>query len=186
MVRRPEQYEYSGHRAYLGLDESKLVDAEPVLRHFGANKKRAVQVYGEFVNAGIGEKSQPGYYLASEGRMLGSEEFQEEVRHRIGDHVDGREKRRGEPDLEAMLKAAEIATGIARREFCTNSKSRELVMIKEAIIVIGQERGIRTRELAEALGMDGSAISKRREAVRARGEVSEQMKKLLKTMRSSV
>jgi hypothetical protein len=37
---RPEDYEYSGHRAYLGRDRSGLVDAEPVLLHFGEQEAR--------------------------------------------------------------------------------------------------------------------------------------------------
>jgi REP element-mobilizing transposase RayT len=32
------RYEYSGHRAYVEMDASGLVDAEPVLRHFGGTK----------------------------------------------------------------------------------------------------------------------------------------------------
>jgi len=42
--RVPEDYEYSGYRAYLGVDRAGLVDTEAVLRHFGAKKKRAVEV----------------------------------------------------------------------------------------------------------------------------------------------
>ena len=75
---------------------------------------------------------------------------------------------------------------LGRKEFCTNSKSRPLVMIKEAIIVIGHENGVRTRELAEVLGLDPSAVSKRREAARARGQVSAPMTNLLEAMRSGV
>jgi putative transposase len=183
MVARAEDFPYSGHRAYLGLDKTRLVDAEPVLRHFGANKKRAVEVYAEFVNAALGEKSQKEYYLASEGRMLGSDEFLDEVKHRIGDYMGKQERRVRKPDLEAILKAAEKASGLRRKEFCTNGKSRPLVMIKEAIIVIGQENGIRTRELADVLGVDPSAVSKRRDAARVRAEGSGEMTKLLKAIR---
>jgi putative transposase len=184
MVARPEDYEYSGHRAYLGMDRSGLVDAEPVLRHFGANKKRAVEVYTQFVNAALGQQSQSEYYQAAEGRMLGNDELLDEVKHRIGDYVSSRDKRVRKPDLEAIVKAAEKATGFRRKDFCSNSKSRQLVLVKEAIIVIGQESGIRTRELAEVLGLDPSAVSKRREAVRARSDGSAQMTKLLKAIRS--
>jgi REP-associated tyrosine transposase len=35
MVQRAEQYKYSGHRAYLGLDTAGIVDVDSVLRHFG-------------------------------------------------------------------------------------------------------------------------------------------------------
>ena len=186
MVARAEDFEYSGHGAYLGLDRSGLVDAEPVLRHFGANKKRAIEVYAEFVNAALGEKSQKEYYLASEGRMLGSEEFLDEVKHRIGDSMGKRERRVRKPDLEAILKAAEKATGLGRKEFCTNSKSRALVMIKEAIIAIGDENGILTRELADVLGVDPSAVSKRRDGARGRAERSGEMMRLLKAIRSGM
>jgi putative transposase len=186
MVARAENFEYSGHGAYLGLDRSGLVDAEPVLRHFGANKKRAIEVYAEFVNAALGERSQKEYYLASEGRMLGSEEFLDEVKHRIGDYMGKRERRVRKRDLEAILKAAEKGTGLGRKEFCTNSKSRALVMIKEAIIAIGDENGILTRELADALGVDPSAVSKRRDGARGRAETSGEMMRLLKAIRSGM
>ena len=183
---RPEDFEYSGHRAYLGLDRSGLVDTEPVLRHFGANKKRAVEVYTQFVNAALSQKSQQEYYLAAEGRILGNDEFLDDVKHRIGEYIGSRDKRVRKPDLETILKVAEKVTGLQRRDFCSNSKSRQLVMIKEAIIVIGQENGIPTRELAEMLGLDPSAVSKRREAARAKGDASAPMTKLLAAMRSAV
>ena len=183
MIARPEDFEYSGHRAYLGLDRSGLVDVEPVLRHFGANRKRAVEVYVQFVNAALGERSQAEYYRATEGRLLGSDEFMDEVKHRVGDYKPRRDKRARKVDLKAMLNAAEEAAGIPRKEFCSNSKSRHLVIIKQAIIVVGLENGIRNRELAEALGMDPSAVSKRRDAARGRVQ-SEQMTRLLKAIRS--
>ncbi|HSB08939.1 MAG TPA: transposase [Blastocatellia bacterium] len=186
IVARPEEFEYSGHRAYLGMDRSGLVDVEPVLRHFGANKKRAIEMYVQFVNTALGEKSQKEYYQASEGRMLGNEEFRDEVKHRIGDHIAKREIRTRKPDLKAILKAAENATGVGRKEICTNRKSRALVMIKEAIIVIGDENGILTRELADALRVEASAVSKRRDTARLRAKTSGEMARLLKAIRSEI
>jgi len=34
MVDQPEDYAYSGHRVYLGMESTAIVDADPVLRHF--------------------------------------------------------------------------------------------------------------------------------------------------------
>lgn len=65
MVKRLEDYEYSGHRAYLGFDKTAPLDAQLVLRHFGASRKRAVEAYIQFVEANLGEKSQDDYYRAS-------------------------------------------------------------------------------------------------------------------------
>ena len=61
------------------------------------------------MNAALGQKSQREYYLAAEGRMLGSEEFLDDVKHRIGDCRQ--EIRTRKPDLEVILKAAEKEQG---------------------------------------------------------------------------
>src|SRR5215510_3919688 len=115
IVKRPEHYEYSGHRAYIGLDNSGLVDTEPVLRHFGGTKKRAVEVYTRFVESCIGQESEAKFYRATEGRMLGSEEFLKEVRHRIGDHRSVR-KSEERIDVEDLLRAAERTSGLSQQE----------------------------------------------------------------------
>jgi REP element-mobilizing transposase RayT len=47
MVKRVEDYRWSSHRAYMGLENCSWVDCEPVLRHFGARRKRAVQTYSD-------------------------------------------------------------------------------------------------------------------------------------------
>src|SRR5262245_26613145 len=53
MVSRPEDYEYSSHRQYLGLAAAGIVDVDPVLRHFGARKEIARQEFRRFVMVGI-------------------------------------------------------------------------------------------------------------------------------------
>ena len=177
MVRRPERYQYSSHRAYIGLDKSGLVDAEPVLRHFGANKKRAVEVYIQFVEASLGEPSHRDYYRADEGRLLGSDEFLEEIKHRVGEHRTG-VKAVEVRSVEDLLRAAERTSGLSRQAMCSGGKNRSTVAVRDAVIVAGRERGISNRELGEALGIDGSAVTKRVEAARLRGERTEEMKRL--------
>ena len=115
IVATPEEYQYCGHRAYIGMDRSGLVDAEPVLRHFGSTKNRAVEVYKQFVNAAIGQQSQPEYYLAAEGRLLGNEEFVDAVKRRIGEHASSRDKRVGRVNIETILEAAEKPQGCDER-----------------------------------------------------------------------
>jgi putative transposase len=179
MVKRPEQYEYSGHRAYVGMDKTGLVDAEPVLRHFGGTKKRAIEVYQRFVDAGLGERSQDEYYRASEGRLLGSDEFLEEIRHRIGEHRAARAQLE-RTSIEELLRAAERSSGLRREELCGKSKDRKTVAVRESVIVLGRERGMSNRELAEGLGIDGSAVTRRVEAARLRGKESVELKRLRK------
>jgi len=183
MVKRPEDFEYSGHRAYLGLDRMGLVDTEPVLRHFGATKKRAVEVYTRFVESSLAEQSQDEYYRAAEGRLLGGEEFLKEIRHRIGDH---RALRRvpERTTIEDLFTAAETSSGLSRQELCGKSKNRRTVAVKEAVIVLGRANGITNRVLAEALGLGASAVTRRVDAARARGAESSDLVKLRKALRS--
>jgi hypothetical protein len=75
MVRKPEHYQYSSHRCYLGLEEAGMVDVDPVLRHFGAKRELARDRYREFVAAGMKLGHREEFYLADEGRILGSEEL---------------------------------------------------------------------------------------------------------------
>jgi hypothetical protein len=146
MVKRPEDFEYSGHRAYLGLDKAGLVDVEPVLRHFGATRRRAIEVYSLFVEASLDEKSRGDYYRAAEGRLLGGEEFLETVRHRVGAQKGARQ-RFDRTSIEDLLIAANRSSGLSRQELCGKSKPRATVAVREAMIVVGRERGLSNREL---------------------------------------
>src|SRR5207247_4495173 len=123
------------------------------------------------------------YYVAAEGRLLGNDEFVDMVKRRIGEYADGREKRVQSVNIEAILEAAEKASGLRREDFCTNAKSRKRVMVKEAIIVIGRKCGIGNREIAVALGLDPSAVSKRLELARSRAQVCPLMSEILNLIR---
>jgi putative transposase len=183
MVTRADEYEFSGHRAYLGMDASGLVDAEPVLRHFGGTKKRAVEVYQRFVEADVGHKSRQEYYRAVEGRVLGGEEFQKEVTHRVGEHRGGP----AQPirvTIDELLRVAEGVSGLKREELCSNSKRRGTVAVKEAVIVLGSRSGILGRDLAAALGVDPSAVTRRIEAARSREKENPEVAKLEAALRT--
>ena len=58
--------------------------------------------------------------------------------------------------------------------------------VKEAVIVLGREQGIRNRDLAEALGIDASAVTRRVDKARARGTESSDLKRLRKALKSKV
>jgi hypothetical protein len=90
--------------------------------------------------------------------VLGGEEFQKEVTHRVGEHRGGL----AQPirvTIGELLRVAEGVSGLKREELCSNSKGRGTVAVKEAVIVLGRRNGIRGRDLAEALGMDRSAVT---------------------------
>src|SRR6266851_1860335 len=85
MVRKAEEYRYSSQRTYLGQEPVGIVDLDPVLRHFGARKKVAREWFAQFVIAGMKLGHREEFYLAEEGRILGTEEFVDATIHRIGE-----------------------------------------------------------------------------------------------------
>jgi REP-associated tyrosine transposase len=127
IVRTPEAYPYSSHLAYIGLKEPGMVDVEPVLRHFGGTKKLARERFGLFVKAGIKGGHREEFYGAEEGRILGSEEFVDETKKRVGETPRGSRpeiKRRSTPNLEGLIEAAANASRLTQEEICSRSKRR--------------------------------------------------------------
>jgi putative transposase len=185
MVRRAQDFRYSSHRAYLGLDESSPVDCEPLLRHFGATKKIARERFGLFVRAGRKLGHREELYRADEGRILGSEEWVAETRNRIGEIPRGarsQKQPRTRLDPEALMSVAEKVTGFAAEEVCSGGKSRALVLVKEAMIVVGRELGMSNADMARLLGLDASVVSRRYELGKARMEQSQEARRLVKRL----
>lgn len=189
MVRRPQDFPYSSHRAYLGVDQAWLVDVEPVLRHFGPNKKMARERFQLFVRAGIKLGHRDEFYRADEGRMLGSEEWVAETKNRVGEVPRGARpqvKTRSRLDAEALMSAAERVTGLREQELCGGRKTRALVLVKEAMIIVGREFGASNADLARLLGLDASVVSRRYESGRAKMNQSQEAKRLVKRLRETL
>lgn len=172
MVTLPEDYEYSSHRAYLGMEPAGLVDVDPVLRHFGARKEIARANYRKFVAAGIKQGHCGEFYAADEGRILGSEEFIDATIHRLGE--TGRTTRGAkkqtflvrEFEPERLVAAVEKGCRIPRADFCGASKSAPAIRAKEMLILIGLQMGGNVKVLSEVMGISPSTLSRRRDAAR--------------------
>jgi len=195
MVRRPEHYRYSSHRAYLGLEENTLVDVDPVLRHFGGKRKLARERYQEFVLAGMKLGHQEEFYRAEEGRILGGEEFVDATIHRLGETKRPRKARAVEGaresfDAEMSLAAVEKVCRVRREEFCSSGKSARAVRAKEALILIGRQAGATMKQLSELTGLSSSAVSCRHDAaqsrVREQGAMRELMERIEKQYRRRI
>ena len=181
MVGRPEQYPYSSHREYVGLDPGKMVDVDPVLRRFGPEPLVARQRFADHVAAAMGMGSQASFY-ASECGILGSDEFIDSVIHRIGEHdVHAAARRRKELkaaqgcDIHILLELVEKRLQIPKAEICSRGKSPHLVFAKEVLIVGARRLGTSLAEVSDVLGINASSISRRYDAARTRMKDDERM-----------
>ena len=171
MVSLPEDYPYSSHRAYLGLEHDDLTDVDPVLRHFGPKKEIARERFREFVAAGIGTDYPEEFDPLAEVSILGSEEFVDSTIHRIGDTPRRRSEQAKKQvdrrfDAEVLISAVEAAFGLSGDKFCGAEKSAKAVLAKEVLILVGRELGAGVSELSMVAGLDTSNISRRCDAAR--------------------
>jgi REP element-mobilizing transposase RayT len=183
MVATPEQYKYSGHRAYLGLETTGIVDIDPVLRHFGVKKTVARGRYRRFVEMGRTLGHQPELYLTDEGRILGTEEFVDATIHRIGE--TSRAVRKGNSvkvnqqfSAVRLIEAVEKIGQIPRAQFCGTSKKAAAVTAKELFVLTGRQSGASLRILSEITGISSSTISRRHDAAKFKVNNNEELKKL--------
>jgi putative transposase len=170
MVRKAEKYPWSGQRAYLGMEPSGMVDVDPVLRLFGAKKKKARENFAVYVAAGAKLGHQEQYYMASESGILGSEEFVDETIHRLGEKSRRREVRHRQNEdtrdfnSDALIDAVETVCGLPNDQFCGQGKSSRTMLAKEALIVSGKRIGVKMTTLAELTGLSVASISRRHDA----------------------
>jgi putative transposase len=167
MVRKAEKYPYSSQRAYLGLEPTGIVDIDPVLRLFGARKKKARENFAQFVAAGAKLGHQEEFYLAGEGYILGSDEFVDATIHRLGDV--GERKKRVEKDTcgfdsERLIAAVEKVCELPRTDFFGPGKSARILRAKEVFIITGLRAGASLSMLSKITGLDSSSVSRRYDA----------------------
>ncbi len=76
MVKMPEEYTWSGHRAYLGKELLPWLTTDWVLEQFGKTVATSRVGYRQFVLDGLGEEHLPEFHGSGEdARLLGDDNF---------------------------------------------------------------------------------------------------------------
>jgi REP element-mobilizing transposase RayT len=170
IVRKVENYPYTSHRSYMGLEPVGIVDVDPVLRRFGPRKALARERYAKFVAAGMKLGHMSELYETQAG-ILGSEEFVDEVIHRMGEFIPkGTWKASSKHAIKAddLVSAVERLCDIRREDICSKAKGRGLVTAREILILTGRRAGLNTKALSEITGLSIATISRRHDAVLSR------------------
>jgi hypothetical protein len=97
------------------------VATEVVFPQFARRPRAAVRAYREFVRAGLGEGHRDDLYAAVDQRILGDDDFIEDVERRSG----GRLQRPGtRPSVDVLVRIVSTATGIAPRMMRSPGRAR--------------------------------------------------------------
>ncbi len=121
IVKKPEEYLWTGHLTYLGRGRDDLIDEGFVLDQFSENKSWARRRYRQFVWEEIPSGHQEKYYKVKDQRYLGEDSFINQI-----------EAERSEPEswvyevpLKAISQEVSRVTGITEDRLYSATRDRE-------------------------------------------------------------
>jgi len=179
IVKEPEDYPWSGHRAYLGREVIPWLTTDWVLSQFSKRESSARESYGRFIQDGKKGTYRKEYHVGSgtDSRLLGDDRFI--------DRVLGKKEKRSRRRLSLDRIIEEVCKCFSLKEeaLLVSGRDRTLSKARGMAGWLVLECGIGT--LAELSGRTGrdvttlSSAAKRLQASSRRDlELAEKMKKL--------
>ena len=151
LVKRPEDWPWSGHRCYLGTVLDPLIDAGPVMGLLQSPKR-----YADFVRQGRGADYVPEWHPGEGSPYLGDERFVRQLGTPLRDRpAEGR--RSLDALCRSVAREGRLEVGVLRRA----GRSAAIVVQRDRFIVRAvAEEGYRAAEVAHYLGCDASNITR--------------------------
>ena len=149
MVREPERYVYSGHRAYLAGKTTEVIDSRKVLGMIGGRAG-----YRAFIRDGLREGHKEEYYEVEDQRFLGAEGFGEKLQE---EHEELPAKKRRPIDRVVEELGDEVGLGAAELK----SSDRSWVVSKartKISYVLVRRQGYALSEVARYFGRDAATV----------------------------
>ena len=156
VVKKPEDYEWTGHMSYLRKGADSLIDEELVLDQFGDRGSLGRRRYRRFVWEGISGGHEEKYYRVKDQRYLGEDSFIERV-----------EKERKEPQswvyevpIEAISEETSKAMGIRGEKLYSRLREREGARGRWIVAYLARRvSGYGVKEVADHFGRSLVTIS---------------------------
>ncbi len=179
IVRRPEDYPWSGHRVYLGLEIIPWLTTAWVLSMFSGRTDRARRAYREFVEEGKegGHRGEFGKGSQMDSRILGDTLFIEKV---LGPAPE-RSKRR--VTVERILSHVCKRFSIREDELSGSGKDRRLSRIRGILAWLVLDSGSLTlAELSKRVHRDSSTLSSAARSFEKEAQTNTGLRQLMSEM----
>ena len=151
MVKKPEQYRYSGHGVYLGGKPSEVLDPTKILKLLGGRRG-----YRSFVLDGVGVGHREEYYEAEDQRFLGAEGFGDEIQEKLGKEPRAGKKRPLGAVVKELAEEAGIEVEVLRSSDRGWAQSKTRTMIA---YVLTRRLGYGVGEVAGYLRRDPATVA---------------------------
>jgi len=164
LVATPVQYEWSGHRAYMGKEHLPWLSCDAVLSQFGHDVHHARGQYEHFVMRALDEQHRPEFHQGGDdSRLLGGDGFLQQVMAQTDTVVAVKFS------LEEVLGLVALEFDIAIEDLCGSSRKRSFAEARGIAAWLVAESGQHTlAKLARLVHRDPSALSLQVKKVRDR------------------
>ena len=155
IVKLPEEYVWSGHRALTGKDQISWLTTDHVLSQFDRNSAKARRRYQKFVHEALqaGQRKEFGQGT-HEGRILGDDFFAEEVLRSTGKRTDS-------PTIDQVMSEVCNHFGITEVEMAEAAKARKPSEARAmAALLVREIPGLSLTALSARMRRDVSALSR--------------------------
>jgi REP element-mobilizing transposase RayT len=160
IVKRPEDYKWSGHNAYLGTDPVAWVERDYVLKKYSENRDTAVGRYNEFIHAGIGCAPEVDFKIGFQSGIIGDDAFIKTIRAGEKEH---HENEYGDLKISTsdIIRLVCSNYKVSETEITFESRSRDLAHVRAVITLLARELdGVTILEVAEGLNRSSAGLSR--------------------------
>ena len=155
IVKHPEEYLWSSHRAYIQDDKFSWLTCNYVLGKFDGTVNEAISNYNRYILEGIGEQSNLNFESGSRNGVLGNEESIDE----LFDKIDVQYKQ--EIELSDLMAKICKRYGISENALCRIGKNRLASHARAVLaLLVRESENLSFEDLAHFLNRDSSGLSK--------------------------
>ena len=151
MVRKLDEYPYSGHRHYVEGRVSEVLEPERVLDMFGGWAG-----YRRLVLEGLKDGHREDYYRVEDQRFLGDEAFAQKLKRKVNEEETPRAKKQ----LSVVFRSAARAAGVEAQVLEGADRgwkvSQSRALVGDVLI---RRLGYQLKDVAKCLGRDAATVS---------------------------
>lgn len=154
MVASPEDYPWSSHRAYCGVETIPWLATEPSLSMLAKRRDHAVRAYTDFIGDGLSQERRPEFHGEGvvDSRVFGDDEFVERL---VGEEILS-----ARVSLEDVLAGICEHYGISLHELSRPGKERTAASKRAMAAWIVQDvPSVTLTELAQRTGREVASLS---------------------------
>jgi len=158
IARSLDEYRWSSHREFLGLNREYLVDTHLVLGIFSDNMGKAKRLYQRYMAEEV-KVSREEFYKTVDQRILGGEGFVEQVIERVSKEI-APGKKRHEFSLVEIAGGIRKVWAVSLKDLRAKGKDPHVMEGRKLLSLAGREYGYKGKEIAEFLHKDPAAVTR--------------------------